>query len=543
MNPPPSTPQPGWQARLSTPLARAAALPAGFLGDAPCFPTGYRRDRLLVSGLAADVAEVLADAACLAGGRLEADPEHVPVELAETPEQRAGRSGRLGTAGGALGLRRLRLRAVDPTAPAPDAADVLHRARVLADGRLPGVGLDHVVLLTPLGANPFHGSNPFHGFNPFHGSNPYGVGSQAPIQSYAVPGSGGLQPVAWAGPAPARAPDTAFAARRRPVVALLDSGCGAHPWLDRAVQHGVTCDGEPIGLVDPALDPQTHPDLVGPLDGGTDPASGHGTFVAGLVHQACPDADLLVWRAVAPDGSVDESDLVTALTRIAQLVTWHAAGDPRGRPVDVLNLSMGYYHETPTDGLFDPTMSELLAVLGRCGTQVVCSAGNDATDRPMFPAAFAPWASGTPAVPEPDGTAEPVLAVGALNPDLSSVALFSNDGPWVGAWAPGAAVVSTVPSTQGGLQPAAATRFAGRPRASIDPDGFGGGFAVWSGTSFAAPLVAGALAAALQPDLPAPGAQEPRESARARVRAARTLITTTTTAAITSLPAGGTSPG
>ncbi|MFC7575776.1 hypothetical protein ACFQX8_27690 [Klenkia terrae] len=52
-----------------------------------------------MSGLAADVAEVLVDAACLAGGRLEADPEHVPVELAETTEQRAGRSGRLGTAG------------------------------------------------------------------------------------------------------------------------------------------------------------------------------------------------------------------------------------------------------------------------------------------------------------------------------------------------------------------------------------------------------------------------------------------------------------
>jgi serine protease len=33
-----------------------------------------------------------------------------------------------------------------------------------------------------------------------------------------------------------------------------------------------------------------------------------------------------------------------------------------------------------------------------------------------------------------------------------------------------------------------------RVRESIDPDDFRGGFAVWSGTSFAAPLFAGRLA-------------------------------------------------
>ena len=38
---------------------------------------------------------------------------------------------------------------------------------------------------------------------------------------------------------------------------------------------------------------------------------------------------------------------------------------PDGLPVDVLNMSMGYYHETPYDHLFDPTMSGLLELLGR----------------------------------------------------------------------------------------------------------------------------------------------------------------------------------
>jgi subtilisin family serine protease len=96
----------------------------------------------------------------------------------------------------------------------------------------------------------------------------------------------------------------------------------------------------------------------------------------------------------------------------------------------------------------------------------------------------------------------PVVSVGALNPNLSSDALFSNTGPWVCAYAEGAAVLSTMPVTfQGGLQAQAATKAFGRTRSSIDPDDFSGGFAVWSGTSFAAPLLAGRLAERLRPHL------------------------------------------
>ena len=84
--------------------------------------------------------------------------------------------------------------------------------------------------------------------------------------------------------------------------------------------------------------------------------------------------------------------------------------------------------------------------------------------------------------------------MGALNPNGRSVALYSNIGNWVRRFAPGTSVLSTTPPLRGGLQAASRADLYGRRRMTIDADDFTGGFAIWSGTSFAAPYVAGLIA-------------------------------------------------
>jgi subtilisin family serine protease len=393
-------------------------------------------------------------------------------------------------------LARIRLTPqwTDQPLPPPDAWPVLQlfRARLRpSDPDRNSVQLDH--LLTS-GNGPGITGVPYWKVPGVEGAPYWKVpGGGGGLGEYAEAGWGGRTPVAWVGPPPLRCPEDWMKGRRRPVVAVLDTGVGEHPWLPQAiVDRRPLCGTLRIGLTDPATDPEVTGAISDALNGGLDIDAGHGTFIAGLVRQKCPDANLLSIRVIQGDGVVSEGDLLEALNMLwlrQKLAIIHNRPD---QLVDVISLSLGYYHEQPADARFDPLLLTPLRALGALGVAVIASAGNDATTRPMFPAAFAPHQHGLVKRNEPGVL--PIVSVGALNPD-GTVAMFSNEGPWIRVHRPGAALVSTLPTTfDASREPSRESVYRGEVRATIDPDDFSSGFGIWSGTSFAAPILAGEIA-------------------------------------------------
>ncbi len=221
-----------------------------------------------------------------------------------------------------------------------------------------------------------------------------------------------------------------------------------------------------------------------------DPCSGHGTFICGLIHQGCPDADIVAWRIVGSDGPIVESDLVDALSDIAELARRHRDGEPAGspdrrpQPLDGLLPRDARGRAVRPDDVRHPRAARRLRHLrGLLGRQ----RRHRAADVP----------GGVRAVGRRKRARSrrrtdrvPIVSVGALNPN-GTEALFSNTGPWVRALRPGRRGPEHTPPFQGGLQPIARTEAYQRMRESVDPDDFTGQFALWSGTSFAAPLLRG----------------------------------------------------
>ncbi len=330
-----------------------------------------------------------------------------------------------------------------------------HWANVIASPGLNPLGSN------PLGSNPL-GSNPL-GSNPL-GSNPWGW---APSSDYAML-LADFQPNPGAVPAslgrpfdgrafrstgqrghsahPAVAPIGAFPGARqderdRPNIVVLDTGLAAGDLRPDALL-GVA------GLGTSEADWSEQPDED--HDERIDPVAGHGTFIAGVIERIAPRCHLKVDGLFTGYGHADEVDVADKLTGLLKPVE----DDDH---VDILNLSFSGYTLTGMAPL-----GAAVVKLRRAGTVVVASAGNDATCLPAYPAAF-----------------PGVVSVGALGP--YGPAWFTNYGPWVRACAPGIDIVSTF-----------FTEWA-RP----DDETFAG-WARWSGTSFAAPAVVGALAVAMR---------------------------------------------
>jgi subtilisin family serine protease len=165
-------------------------------------------------------------------------------------------------------------------------------------------------------------------------------------------------------------------------------------------------------------------------NGAVDEAVGHGTMVAGLVHRFAPRARLMPVRVLDSDGSGH-------LWALAEGILYAV-----DRGARVLNLSLGLAERSFL-------LEEVVDDAYRRGAVIVTSAGNGNTERPQYPA-------GLPRV----------LTVAALNPN-NTRAWFSNYGGMVDVCAPGVRVCST---------------------------NWNGRFAVGSGTSFAAPIVAAEVA-------------------------------------------------
>jgi Subtilase family len=430
-------------------------------------PTAYVADRLIVPvDIAPEAHRLLDSAAESLGLRLEMEDPRERVRRLATP---------------------LRLRPAEGRAAVTDAWTVLQTARVMdRERRLRRVGLDHVVLShngQTIGGEPYDEPH-----------TPTGTGFGAGVAGeYTWTGYAGPLPLAVVLDPPRRAE----ALCHRPVVAVVDTGCGHHPWLVDGVDRDLAAYGT-------GPSPEDGGELTQPMDGARPTAAGHGTFISGIIRQLCPDADILAVGLLHADGIATELDLIEALAKLRdEAAAFIDSGGRQGRRVDVVSLSCGFYPEDTHDPNL-VLLQTVLSDLGRLGIAVVASAGNDATSRPMYPAAFAPHKTGP--VPAPEPGAVPLVSVGALNPD-GTVALFSNSADWVLDWELGAALVSTMPQLDYGRNSVAATSDPVRGgRQCVDPDRFtgyngGGGFGQWSGTSFAAPVLAGRLAQFIAADL------------------------------------------
>jgi subtilisin family serine protease len=250
-------------------------------------------------------------------------------------------------------------------------------------------------------------------------------------------------------------------------VAVLDTGVDtAHPALSGRLARST--GGAVLGR-----DFVDGDDDANEAGSATDTGWGHGTHVAGLVALAAPAAQLMPVRVLDASGRGN-------VWVLAEALLW--AADPDGNPATddgahVINLSLGTTAPTQLldaaielitckddDADIDTSDPGFEADRERCrlgrGIVVVAAAGNGGSSSELqYPAA--------------EGV-EGQLAVTAST-ESGRLASFANRGPWVQLAAPGEGIVSTLP---------------------------GGGYATWSGSSMASPLVAGvaALLRARQPD-------------------------------------------
>src|SRR5688572_19198036 len=258
-----------------------------------------------------------------------------------------------------------------------------------------------------------------------------------------------------------------------PVKAFADEGhltrIGAEiMWTE----HNVRGDGIVVAVLDSGID-YTHPSLGGGIGAGfkviaghdfvtgdDDPMDehGHGTHVAGIiaggndeVRGVAPNAKLLAYRVLNEIGEGETSDILAA---IEWTIDPNQDGDFSDH-ADVANMSLG------GGGDADSPLSQAVDTATQAGVVFCLAAGNTPGERTI----------GAPA------SARLGITVGSSESN-DQLALYSSRGPSSPGW---------------DLKPEVVA-----PGSSILSAGVGGGTFVASGTSMAAPHVAGAAALLLQ---------------------------------------------
>ncbi|MBC6462223.1 S8 family peptidase [Actinomadura sp. HBU206391] len=275
-----------------------------------------------------------------------------------------------------------------------------------------------------------------------------------------------------AGPLPNPAVNPDDKAGAGVVVKVIDTGLVPirnHSWLAVGVTGG-------MNTIENAEDPTLIREYAG-----------HGTFIAGILKCVAPAAWVDVSNALPFAGAVPEDELGDQLLRELP---------PEGeRWPDIISISAGAStgNNAPLVGL-----ERFVEQLGRHEeTVLVAAAGNHGDRVPFWPAALAgPF-------PEP---MPGVVSVGALSDSGTSMACFSNHGPWVSVYAPGERLVNAFIEGRYKYRDPQEGHCRYYPPPQPDDDctcmsappehsiATMSGMARWSGTSFATPMVAGMIA-------------------------------------------------
>jgi thermitase len=241
-------------------------------------------------------------------------------------------------------------------------------------------------------------------------------------------------------------------------VAIIDSGVDLqHPGLK-----GVAGDASQPNHLAPSadwkdfVDKDAIPQEVAATDNSD--GYGHGTGVAGVVLQVAPKALIMPIRVLAADGSGDVANLSSAI----QWAVNHGA--------KIINLSLGTLDRIDA-------VATMIKWAASKGVYVVTASGNSNDKLVTYPAADATDATRGGAKVISVGSVGSGNVIGALLGGTDTVAAgadqksgYSTFGAQVELFAPGELMTTLLPENQTGD---------------------------WTGTSFAAPVVSGALALAL----------------------------------------------